>query len=162
MHDCYSTTYPNGSEFQAWRAGFREGVKMCLDRGRKPSLSEFRDRVHKRNLDNLTVWQNVGCDVEHGAWAIAGARHGTWKLMCTDWDYREVQDFDALRQMWHAGFVNEIIEEYERPLRDQLGLPMCLLTPQQSRFFKQHYRSDWQNLGAMVREIDVIRRQEGW
>lgn len=162
MHDCYSTTYPNGSEFQAWRAGFREGVKMCLDRGRKPSLSEFRDRVHKRNLDNLTVWQNVGCDVEHGAWAIAGARHGTWKLMCTDWDYREVQDFDALRGMWHAGFVNELIEEYEQPLRDQLGLPMCLLTPQQSRFFKQHYRSDWQNLGAMVREIDVIRRQEGW
>lgn len=162
MHDCYSTTYPNGSEFQAWRAGFREGVKMCLDRGRKPSLSEFRDRVHKRNLDNLTIWQNVGCDVEHGSWAIAGARHGTWKLMCTDWDYREVQDFDALRDMWHPGFVNEIIEEYEQPLRDQLGLPMCLLTPQQSRFFKQHYRSDWRNIGVMVREIDVIRQQEGW
>ena len=31
MHDCYSTTYPNASPFQAWRAGFREGVKMCLE-----------------------------------------------------------------------------------------------------------------------------------
>ena len=31
MHDCYSTTYPNASAFQAWRAGFREGVKMCLE-----------------------------------------------------------------------------------------------------------------------------------
>ena len=31
MHDCYSVTYPNGSAFQAWRAGFREGVKMCLN-----------------------------------------------------------------------------------------------------------------------------------
>ena len=31
MHDCYSTTYPNGSAYQAWRAGFREGVKMCLN-----------------------------------------------------------------------------------------------------------------------------------
>jgi hypothetical protein len=30
MHDCYSTTYPNATPFQAWRAGFREGVKMCL------------------------------------------------------------------------------------------------------------------------------------
>lgn len=162
MHDCYSTTYPNGSDFQAWRAGFREGVKMCLDRGRRPSLAEFRDRVHKKNLDNLTIWHNIGSDVEHGAWAIAGARQGTWMLMCTDWDYREVQDFDALQGMWHAGFVNELIEEYERPLRDQLGLPMCLLTPQQSRFFKQHYRSDWQNIGIMVREIDVIRQREGW
>ena len=33
MYDCYSTTYPNKSAFQAWRAGFREGVKMVLDRG---------------------------------------------------------------------------------------------------------------------------------
>jgi len=24
MHDCYSTTYPNYTPFQAWRAGFRE------------------------------------------------------------------------------------------------------------------------------------------
>ena len=44
MNDCYSTTYPNGSPFQAWRAGFREGVKMCLDRGAKPSLEEFEKR----------------------------------------------------------------------------------------------------------------------
>ena len=47
MHDCYSTTYPNGSAFQAWRAGFREGVKMCLDRGQRLSLSEFRQRIHQ-------------------------------------------------------------------------------------------------------------------
>ena len=49
MHDCYSVTYPNGSAFHAWRAGFREGVKMCLDRGRRPSVNEFKDRVHSRN-----------------------------------------------------------------------------------------------------------------
>ena len=55
MHDCYSTTYPNGSEKHAWRAGFREGVKMCLDQGRKPTVAEFRNRVHARNLDHLTM-----------------------------------------------------------------------------------------------------------
>ena len=49
MNDCYSVTYPNGSAFHAWRAGFREGVKMCLNRGAIPTVSEFRDRVHKRN-----------------------------------------------------------------------------------------------------------------
>ena len=59
MNDCYSTTYPNATPFQAWRAGFREGVKMCLDRGRKPSLDEFKTSVHHRNLDNLTIWQTV-------------------------------------------------------------------------------------------------------
>ena len=53
MHDCYSVTYPNGSAFQAWRAGFREGVKMCLNKGAKPTLSEFKQQVHHRNLDHL-------------------------------------------------------------------------------------------------------------
>ena len=53
MYDCYSTTYPNASEFQAWRAGFREGVKMCLDRGHKPTIQEFEKRVVSRNYDNL-------------------------------------------------------------------------------------------------------------
>lgn len=54
MYDCYSTTYPNASPFQAWRAGFREGVKMCLDRGKKPTLEDFK--VNSRNLNNLTIW----------------------------------------------------------------------------------------------------------
>ena len=28
MHNVYSTSHPNGSKLHAWRAGFREGVKM--------------------------------------------------------------------------------------------------------------------------------------
>jgi hypothetical protein len=93
MHDCWSITYPNGSAYQAWRAGFREGVKMCLDKGRKPTPQEFKDRVHARNLDNLTVWHNIGTDVDHGIWAIAGARQGTYMTMLTNWDHCQVQDF---------------------------------------------------------------------
>ena len=42
MYDCYSTTYPNKSAFQAWRAGFREGVKMSLDQGKRISPDEFK------------------------------------------------------------------------------------------------------------------------
>lgn len=166
MHDCYSTTYPNGDPFHAWRAGFREGVKMCLDRGRKPSISEFRDRVHQRNLDHLTIWHNVGLDVEHGAWAIAGARAGTYMTMLTGWDYREVQDFDSLEKIWNIGSCRcdpmDIIEQYDEPLKSQLDLPVALLTAEQSAFFKHHYRSNWHNRGVMIREIDVIREQEGW
>jgi hypothetical protein len=79
MWDCYSTTYPNGTPFQAWRAGFREGVKMVLDRGALPTVDTFKERVANRNLNNLTIWQNIGTDVENGIWAIAGARLGTYK-----------------------------------------------------------------------------------
>ena len=47
-------------------------------------------------------------------------------------------------------------------LARQLSLPMNILTPVQSKFFKHHYRSNWHNQDIMTREIDVIRRQEGW
>ena len=165
MYDCYSTTYPNGSPFQAWRAGFREGVKMCLNKGARPTVAEFRDRVHQRNLDHLTIWQNIGMDVAQGAWAIAGARMGTYKTMLTDWDYREVQSFDALAAIWEPLFSvdpAELVQQYSKPLSTQLDLPMAVMSTRESEFFKHHYRSNWHNLGVMVREIDVIRQQEGW
>ena len=165
MHDCYSTTYPNGSAFQAWRAGFREGVKMCLNKGARPTLSEFQTRVHQRNLDHLTVWHNVGRDVEHGIWAIAGSRMGTYMTMLTDWDYRAVQDFSALEELWKTVETSnpEILAgRVAEDLSTQIGLPINNLGEQESAFFKQHYRSNWHNRGAMIREIDVIKQQEGW
>lgn len=165
MHDCYSTTYPNGSPKHAWRAGFREGVKMCLDRGRKPSTAEFKDRVHSRNLDHLTIWQNVGSDVDNGLWAIAGARMGTYQTMLTTWDFREVQWFDSLEAVWETVKDHdpaELVNMFADQLTTQLDLPMNLLDSSQSKFFKHHYRSNWHNRGVITREIDVIRQQEGW
>ncbi len=165
MHDCFSTTYPNGSAFHAWRAGFREGVKMCLDRGRKPSVSEFQNRVHSKNLDNLTIWHNVGADVEYGEWAIAGSRMGTYMTMLTAWDHTQVQDFDALAELFKTVENSQprlIANRLATELNTQLDLPMIILENEQSAFFKRHYRSNWYNRGIMVREIDVIRAQEGW
>ena len=165
MHDCYSTTYPNGDEFHAWRAGFREGVKMCLDRGRKPTVEQFRDRVVKRNLEYLTIWHNVGLDVEYGAWAVAGARQGTYMTMLTGWDHRQVQSFDALAELWLTVKDSDpriLANRLGPELGTQLDLPMSMLEAEQSAFFKRHYRSNWHNRGVMTREIDVIRQQEGW
>ena len=165
MYDCYSTTFPNGSAKHAWRAGFREGVKMCLEKGRRPGLSEFKDRVHKRNLDHLTIWHNVGTDVENGLWAILGAQQGTYMTMLSDWDYREVQWFDALEEIWQTVVgqdPEDTVQQYSGSLQQQLDLPINILAAPQSKFFKHHYRSNWHNQGIMVREIDVIRKQEGW
>ena len=165
MHDCYSTTYPNGSAFHAWRAGFREGVKMCLNRGAKPTLEQFRDRVHQRNLDHLTIWHNIGADVDHGYWSMAGARQGTYMTMLTNWDHTQVQNFDALAELWTTVESSDprlLAGRVAEDLDQQLDLPMALLEAEQSKFFKHHYRSNWYNAGIMVREIDVIRAQEGW
>lgn len=165
MHDCFSTTYPNGSAFHAWRAGFREGVKMCLNRGAKPSTSEFQSCVHSKNLDNLTIWHNVGADVEYGEWAIAGSRMGTYMTMLTNWNYQQVQDFDTLAELWRTVEHDQprrLANQLATELNAQLDLPMLILEAEQSQFFKHHYRNNWHNQGIMVREIDVIRSHEGW
>jgi hypothetical protein len=139
---------------------------MCLETGRKPSVSEFKDRVHSRNLDHLSIWQNVGRDAEYGDYAILGARMGTYKTMLTDWDHREVQWFDALDTIYDQDVAGADIEEdilyYGEKLETQLDLPILDMDGNSSAFFKQHYRSNWQNRGIMVREIDIIRSQEGW
>jgi hypothetical protein len=165
MHDCFSTTFPNQSAFHAWRAGFREGVKMCLNKGVRPSLEDFKNQVHQRNLDHLTVWHNIGRDVDHGIWAIAGSRMGTYMTMLTAWDYKNVQDFASLEDLW--GTVKDSDPEIlagrvAEDLDTQLDLPICMYGSEESKFFKFHYRSNWHNQGVMVREMDVIRRQEGW
>jgi hypothetical protein len=165
MYDCYSTTYPNGSAFQAWRAGFREGVKMCLNKGAKPTVEEFQAQVHKRNVDHLTIWHNIGADVNNGYWAMAGARQGTYMTMLTSWDHRQVQDFGALAEIWQSvkdsdpRILSGLVSE---DLHGQLDLPMAIFEGEQSEFFKHHYLSNWHNRGIMTREIDVIRQQEGW
>ena len=165
MYDCYSTTYPNGSAFQAWRAGFREGVKMCLNKGARPTVEQFQQQVHQRNLDHLTIWHNIGADVNNGQWAMAGARQGTYMTMLTNWDHRLVQDFDALAEIWDSVKDSDprlLGGRVADDLYSQLDLPMAIFEGEQSRFFKHHYRSNWSNRGVMIREIDVIRQQEGW
>jgi len=165
MHDCYSTTYPNGSAFQAWRSGFREGVKMCLNKGVRPDLADFKQQAHGRNLDHLTIWHNVGRDADNGIWAIAGSRMGTYMTMLTEWNYKLVQDFTALEDLWKtvADSNPEILAgRVAEELATQLDLPIAMMEATASKFFKHHYRSNWHNQGVMVREIDVIRRQEGW
>jgi hypothetical protein len=169
MHDCYSTTHPNYTPFQAWRAGFREGVKMVLDRGAKPNIDSFKERVATRNVNNLTIWHNVGSDVENGMWAIYGARLGTYLTLLTNWDHKKVMWFDNFPELWEKQSeiktntsLHGVIQEVGAELKEKLGLPMCMLNAEQSAFFKRHYNADRHNLGPLVKEMDVIRKIEGW
>jgi hypothetical protein len=137
-----------------------------LNKGARPTLTEFKDRVHHRNLDHLSIWHNVGRDVDNGIWAIAGARMGTYMTMITpQWDFRNVQDFGQLEQLWStvADTNPELLAgRVAEDLTTQLDLPINTLLGPESAFFKQHYRSNWHNQGVMIREIDIIRQQEGW
>jgi hypothetical protein len=160
MNDCYSTTYPNSTAFQAWRAGFREGVKMCLDRGSRLSQAEFSKRVVSRNYDNLSIWHNVGMDAENGQYAIWGARYGTYLTMCTQWNFTAVQDFTALERIWDqvkhemtpAVNSSNWADHIRQSLTSQLGLFLVDMDAAQSKFFKHHYKSQFKNIGPMTRE----------
>jgi len=160
MHNVYSTTYPNGTPFQAWRAGFREGVKMCLDRGRKPSVEEFKDSVHKQNLNNLKIWQTIGHDVDNGDWAILGARMGTVKTMLEDWDHTQVQWFPSLEKMWNQEVseleCDKVSKEYMGALNKQLDMGISEYSAQQSKFFKEVFRQTHVQKSVMTTEKDFI------
>lgn len=166
MHDCYSTTYINYTPRQAWRAGFREGVKMCTRNGVKAKDKEsFLTHVWPRNLRNLSIWQSLGRDVENGIYAILGARLGTHYMMLNEsWDHTEVRDFNKLNALWekHSNDDEKVALEVADELNRYLGLNIIELDDRQSKFFKDYVSSQWYNRGPMVKEIDVIKEQEGW
>jgi hypothetical protein len=97
----YSITYPNGSPRQAWRSGFREGVKMTLNEGVKIPIKKLKDEIYWKNMIRLLVWCSIGADVDYGLWAIYGARMGCQMTNLSKWDYVNVRDFEYLNDMWN-------------------------------------------------------------
>lgn len=155
MHDCYSTTYVNYTPKQAWRAGFREGVKMCTRSGVvPPSKSEFMRWVWPSCMRNLSIWQTMGRDVENGIWAILGARLGTHYLMLREWDHTDVRDFHKLNELWelHKHDDEHVAHTVAQELNSHLGTNIVEFDAQQSKFFKHYISSQWKNKGPMVRE----------
>ena len=151
QNSCYSDVHNNATAQQAWRAGFREGVKMALDQGAKPTKEQFL-KGHWKNLHRLYIWLMVGADTENGLWAIYGAREGLYKTMCTDWDYVNVRDFKYLNNMWNNIGVSEenLMDEIEaigETLKHELDLPIGAipLDDGQSKFFKTVYQNPSRN-----------------
>lgn len=139
---CYSTSMINGSPYQAFRGGFREGVKMSLDRGQKVNNEDFVDRVWLHNLQKLCIWCSVGMDVENGEWAIYGARLGASMCNLTQWDHTMIRDYDWFSSFWEKEKEKDpilsAIDEGKK-LRSELGLNIADLDQNGSRFFKQTY-----------------------
>tara|TARA_R110000868_G_scaffold84588_4_gene238439 strand:+ start:861 stop:1772 length:912 start_codon:yes stop_codon:yes gene_type:complete len=151
QNSCYSDVHNNATAHQAWRAGFREGVKMALDNGAKPSKEQFL-KGHWKNLHRLWIWLMVGADVENGDWAILGARAGLFMTMCTEWNYVQVRDFKHLNDLWDTSFADIEDVEYESNLYgikliNELEIPIAEtpLGAQQSKFFKTVYQNPSRN-----------------
>jgi hypothetical protein len=136
--NCFSRTVITGSPFQAWRAGFREGVKMLLKDGIKIEPHLIKESIWWHNLHRLKIWSTVGMHEENGKYAILGARMGTYMLYCEDWNYVEVRDFEVLRKIYETRVDHsEVEQEAENlgyQLKTKLGLDWPWLDSQQSKY----------------------------
>lgn len=140
---CFSEVFVNGNAFQAWRAGFREGVKMTLDNGIKVKPDEIEKRIWWHNLHRLKMWATVGSHVENGLFAVLGTRMGTYMTNCTDWNYVDVRDFEILRDIYNqevkkyeddpSGMIDHV-QDLGAVIKSQLGLHWPYLNPEQSQY----------------------------
>jgi hypothetical protein len=163
MTGLYSMVYNNTTPLQAWRAGFREGVKLTLNDGLKVALKNPKKQLNSRNYQRLLIWSSIGADVDNGLFAIYGARQGIYMTNCTDWDHIQVRDFEYLNQMYadcvkymenDQSLLKEKIKELGETIRLKLNMPVADLDEIQSRFFKDV----WVNpprLATTVREQDT-------
>lgn len=178
MNNIYCDVHNNGSAYQAYRAGFREGVKLTLEGGVTVDPRLIKQRVHDRNYKRMLVWSSVGADVQNGLWAMFGTRLGAYmtNLAREDFDFKNVRDFK-----WHDAFWKESIQPqfsggtercaatgwvYDKKklqdeifklgevLRSRLGFELAELDINGSKFFKE----SWINpprLGALIKETQV-------
>jgi hypothetical protein len=144
FNESYSESFTNATPFQAWRAGFREGVKMSLDQGTR--VSDIR-RVYYQNYERLLIWCNIGADVPNGVWSMLGAREGCYLTNCTDWDHANVRDFEYLKHYWEEqGYRSATDIEYRNnwlgnEIKNKCGLEIANLDADDSKFFRRVYRN---------------------
>ena len=95
----------NSSPQQAFRAGFREGIKLLLNDGEeKYSML----KLDWRNYDRLWRWMHVGQDVENGIYCIYGARYACYLLKVEkSFDIIKVNDFTYLNDLFSSLTINE-------------------------------------------------------
>jgi hypothetical protein len=144
----FSNSVITGSPFQAWRAGFREGVKMTLLDGVKVPPQEIKERIWWHNIHRLRMWSTVGTHDDTGIYAVLGARQGTYMTNCTNWNYVDVRDFEILRQLYNNTIQsfendkNKVIDEIKRYgelIKINLGLNWPYLNEEQSKYTLELY-----------------------
>jgi len=176
LNDTFSEVHQTASPFQAFRAGFREGVKMSLDQGKRVHPDEFTQKIWWQNYNRLQTWCNIGSDVENGLWAIYGARLGCEMTVLSDWDTNLISDYEWFKDFFNNDvlprFPGDTVCNYTKVTHSpemlyigiqDIGLrlneginEMMLFDPneQMCKFFKKTYVNP-RRWGAMIREKQI-------
>ena len=161
MNNIYSDVHNNAGAYQAYRAGFREGVKLALEGGVTVDPRQLKQRVHDRNYKRLLVWSSVGADIQNGLWAMYGTRLGCYMSHDAFWRDAVQPQFDGGNEKctstgwtYDKKKLQDEIFKLGESLRVNLGLEIAELDINGSRMFKE----SWINpprLGALVKENQV-------
>lgn len=140
LHNCYSTTVINATPQQAFVAGFREGVKMSLDKGKPIAPANFKN-IWPVNLKILSTWMTVGADVDNGKFAMFGARMGCYQTTIGSQQQDvNISDLDVMQGVFERYLdINNIDHDllvYGNSLRQQLDIPLADFDADQSKFYK--------------------------
>ena len=139
LHNCYSTTVINGSEQQAFVAGYREGVKMSTEKG-KPIPAEDFHKIWPNNLRILSTWCTIGADVELGKYAMLGARMGCFNTVIqANSNHFHIRDLDNMESYYKDQSPQDIDTDllmYGNSLRQQLDVTIAEYNEDESRFYR--------------------------
>jgi hypothetical protein len=140
LHNCYSQTIINSTPQQAFVAGFREGVKMCTNKGKPITPMDF-NKIWPINLRILTTWCTVGADVENGKFAMLGARMGSFYTVVDHDNYDfDVSDLNGMADYFHdtvqPANIDRELEMFGNSLRQQLDIPISEFDEADSRFYR--------------------------
>lgn len=163
INNFLTVTNVNGSAFQAFRAGFREGVKMSLVWGKQEKLTKdnFEKLLGPENRERLWVWCNVGADVTNGLWSVYGARMGLKYNAVEMFDYKVISSYEWFEHLWlnkvigryrieksqafsYSGAPEELYQEIKKlgaVLTQELPINMTFHNSYGSEQFKENYKN---------------------
>jgi hypothetical protein len=155
LYNCYSSTVINHTAQQAFIAGYREGVKMSLDRGKAITAEKFNRKMWPTNLRTLSIWMSVGADVQNGEYAMFGARAGCYDTVIGKQDINRVRNLDEMNDVFlqHTTDTNigEQLIAYGESIRQRLDIPVAEYDSNESKFFK-YAMPPHKNMGVQTRE----------
>ncbi len=137
---CWSNVHTNGSPYQAFRVGFREGVKLSMEQGRLLAFDEWATVMHAANYQRLLTWMTVGRDVEHGAWSVYGARLAVKMLQYDNFDFVNIRDYDWFKDFFARESTHDPIKASKsigKQISEGLGWILPDLDAEQSEFTKR-------------------------
>lgn len=137
-----STSVNNCTPYQAWRAGYREGIKMSYIGTAPPAdfITDWR-KIFGYNLSRLHVWCTVGRDMDNGIWAMLGARQAVVDLISRNVDHVNINDYAWFKDRWED--VKDLDpDESARELgtlMSSVGFYIPEMDSRQSEWFKMVY-----------------------